>query len=61
MGKHNKLLIKILTGRSDHNIDFNQLCQLLKILDFEERIKGSHHIYFKENIEEIINIQEKNG
>jgi predicted RNA binding protein YcfA (HicA-like mRNA interferase family) len=30
---------------------------LLKKLGFEERIKGSHHIFTKEGIEEIINIQ----
>ncbi|MBS4029301.1 MAG: type II toxin-antitoxin system HicA family toxin [Ignavibacteriales bacterium] len=28
-------------------------------MGFEERIKGSHHIYFKEYVEEIINIQPK--
>jgi predicted RNA binding protein YcfA (HicA-like mRNA interferase family) len=30
---------------------------LLKKLGFEERIKGSHHIFTKDDIEEIINIQ----
>jgi hypothetical protein len=30
---------------------------LLLKLDFEERIKGSHHIFYKKGVEEIINIQ----
>lgn len=61
MGKFEKLLIKILGGSSDNNIKFEDLRRLLGKLGFEERIKGSHHIYFKEGIEEIINIQAKNG
>ena len=58
MGKASKLLEKILTGRSDHNIKFSELCNLLTKLGFEVRIKGSHHIYYKEGVLEIINIQE---
>jgi len=30
---------------------------VLKYLGFQERIKGSHHIFFKEGIKEILNIQ----
>jgi predicted RNA binding protein YcfA (HicA-like mRNA interferase family) len=30
-------------------------------LGFEERVKGSHHIYFKDGIDEIINLQPSNG
>ncbi|MBK8448492.1 MAG: type II toxin-antitoxin system HicA family toxin [Saprospiraceae bacterium] len=58
MGKASKLLEKILNGKSDHNIKFNELCNLLTKLGFEVRIKGSHYIYYKESIQEIINIQE---
>jgi predicted RNA binding protein YcfA (HicA-like mRNA interferase family) len=54
-----KLLIKILSGTSDANIPFSQLCQLLQRLGFEERVRGSHHIFSKEGIEEIMNIQPK--
>ncbi len=59
MGKYNKLLQKILSGTSDHNIQFSELCQLLKKLEFEARIRGDHYIFTKDNIEEIINIQPK--
>jgi len=61
MGKYNKLLIKILRGTSDQNIDFDELRKLLLKLGFEERIKGSHHILTKDGIEDILNIQQRSG
>ena len=57
MKKYEKLLLKILSGTSDKNINFNELCSLLKRLGFEERTRGSHHIFRKEGIEEKINLQ----
>jgi predicted RNA binding protein YcfA (HicA-like mRNA interferase family) len=57
MSKFDKVIAKILKGFSDKNIDFADLSYLLSKLGFEERIKGSHHIYTKEGVEEIINIQ----
>lgn len=58
MGKYEKLLLKITGGKADANIDFEELCNLLKHLGFEERIKGSHHIFRKESVAEKINIQQ---
>ena len=57
MKKYAKLLDLILTGRSDANISFNSLCRLLSKLQFEERIRGDHHIFSKSGIDEILNIQ----
>jgi virulence-associated protein VapD len=57
MGKHEKLLNQILRGTSDSNIAFNDLCNLLRRLGFEERTKGSHHIFRKRGIVEKINLQ----
>jgi len=57
MSKHEKVLLQVLRGTSDANVAFSDLCLLLKNLGFTERIKGSHHIYFKDGIVEIINIQ----
>jgi len=59
MGHFNKTLSKILSGLSDKNVSFFELCNVLKYLGFEERIKGSHHIFFKEGIEDILNLQPK--
>jgi hypothetical protein len=57
MTKQEKLLTKILLGTSDRNISFDSLCQLLQQLGFEKRIRGSHHIFTKEGVEEILNLQ----
>ena len=57
MGKYEKLLTQILRGASDANIAFDDLCQLLRRLDFEERIRSSHHLFRKEGVEEKINLQ----
>jgi hypothetical protein len=57
MSKISKIEIQILSGKSDANIDFTDLRRLLNKLDFDERIKSSHHIFTKDGIEEIINIQ----
>ncbi len=54
-----KVLEKILSGRSDSNIDFSDLMKLLKNAGFRLRVKGDHHIYTKDGIVEIINIQPK--
>lgn len=59
MGKHEKLLVQILRGTSDANISFDGLCQLLRHLGFDERVRGSHHIFTKEGVEEILNLQPK--
>ena len=61
MGKHEKLLLKILRGTSDASIPFKGLCGLLGHLGFQERIRGSHHIYTKEGVEEILNLQPRPG
>jgi predicted RNA binding protein YcfA (HicA-like mRNA interferase family) len=59
MSKFEKTLSSILRGTSDSNIPFADLCHLLKGLGFEERIRGSHHIFYKDGVEEIINLQPK--
>ncbi len=59
MGKYDKLWLKILSGKADANIKFNELRQLLSYFGFEEHIKGDHHIFTRSDIDEIINIQPK--
>jgi len=39
------------------DIDFDDLCKMLHHFEFKERIRGSHHIYHKDDMDEIINIQ----
>ncbi|MDY0376450.1 MAG: hypothetical protein RBQ72_12100 [Desulfobacterium sp.] len=61
MGKLAKLYEYILMRRSDANIPFETLCTLLKRLGFDNHIKGDHHIFTKDGVEEILNLQPKNG
>ena len=60
MSKYKKLFHLILEGRSDANIPFADLCHLLIRMGFEERIRGSHHIFRKAGVEEKINLQKDN-
>ena len=57
MSKFDKLLFKLLSGNSDKNFDFKDLLLLMEKVDFKLRIKGSHHIFYKDGIDEIINLQ----
>lgn len=57
MSKYEKLREQILSGKSDANIRFEDLRQFLFSLGFEERIKGSHHIFRGEGVEEKPNLQ----
>lgn len=52
-----KILEQILRGTSDANMAFGGLRRLLLKLGFGERVRGSHHIFWKEGIEEILNLQ----
>jgi predicted RNase H-like HicB family nuclease len=57
MGAHDKLLGTILRGASDANIAFEDLRQLLRHLGFDERTRGSHHLFRKSGIIDLINLQ----
>ena len=61
MSQHEELLQKILGGRSDANVRFDDLCGLLRNLGFTERVRGSHHIFRKEGVAERINLQRDDG
>jgi hypothetical protein len=53
------VLAKVLGGLSDRNIGFRDVRGLLKHRGFAERIKGDHHIFTCEGVEEILNLQPK--
>ncbi len=57
MGVDRRFLEKILSGLSDKNIRFSDLRKLLLNLGFGERIKGSHHVFYRKDVVEIINLQ----
>jgi hypothetical protein len=57
MGSWDRVLPQILDGRSDANIAFEDLCNLLLHFGFELRVRGSHHVFRKEGVAEKINLQ----
>lgn len=57
MSRIEKLVLKLLQGVSDKNFRFHDLIKLLKAFGFEERIRGSHYIFSRRDVEEIINLQ----
>lgn len=57
MGKYERLIKQIVSGKADANISFSDLCNLLVHFNFEMRISGSHHIFRKSGVEEKINLQ----
>lgn len=57
MSQYEKLILHILSGTRDHNIAFADLQKVLTVLGFSVRIKGDHFIYYKDGVEEILNIQ----
>lgn len=59
MAKRDTLLVQVLSGSADANIPFDGLRRLLVRLGFDERIRGSHHIFTKIGVEEILNLQSK--
>jgi hypothetical protein len=58
MSRHEKLLAQIVGGRADANVGFDALCGLLRYLGFEERTRGSHHVFRRAGVEELINLQQ---
>ena len=57
MSQLEKLLLRILRGTSDTNIGFDELCGLLTHLGFAVRVRGSHHVFSKADVIELLNLQ----
>jgi predicted RNA binding protein YcfA (HicA-like mRNA interferase family) len=57
MGQYGKLVQRILSGQQDKSMPFSEAVSLMQRLGFSMRVKGSHHIFFREGIDEIINLQ----
>lgn len=57
MGKYEKILARVVRGTSDADISFKELCNLLLKFGFDERVRGDHHIFTRDMVEEILNLQ----
>jgi hypothetical protein len=56
-----KTLDRILRGNADANIRFDDLRAVLTHLGFAERIRGDHHIFARDGVAEILNLQPRGG
>ncbi len=62
MSRAKKAIAKILEGRSDANLDFGDFCHVLERMGFTRRSgRGSHVIFTRPDVVEIINVQPKSG
>jgi hypothetical protein len=61
MTRHEKILSQVLRGSSDASINFHDLVNLLLRLDFFQRVRGDHHIFTRDGVEEILNLQPRGG
>ena len=61
MGSRKDLYEHILLRRSDAAVSFRELRALLKELGFDERVRGDHHIFSMDYVDEILNLQPRRG
>ena len=62
MAKREKLKAKLLSIGQEKNFRLDELCTLLRQLGFSEREgKGSHRIFARDGVEEIIDLQPAGG
>ena len=47
----------VLGGRSDANVRFDDLRNLLLSIGFEERTRGGHHLFSRSGVVERVNLQ----
>jgi hypothetical protein len=57
VSKYEKLMARLLGGDSDANFFFRDLCYILFCTGFEERVSGSHHMFSRPGVEELVNLQ----
>jgi hypothetical protein len=59
--RHRKILSRLLAGESSQTIRFDELCALPRWLGFVDRRRGgSHRIFFRAGVPEILNLQTRN-
>jgi hypothetical protein len=61
VSRFQKLFQKLLDGDSDASFAFDELRYVLSHLGFAEDIEGSHHIFTRDGVDELVNIQKPRG
>jgi hypothetical protein len=57
VSKVTKTLARVLRGNADANVRFDDLRALLNHLGFAERVRGDHHIFTRDGVAAILNLQ----
>jgi hypothetical protein len=57
MASLKKVFASLLGGRSDTNTRFAEVRRILLALHFSERVTGGHHIFSRQDVAEILNLQ----
>ncbi|MCY3844501.1 MAG: type II toxin-antitoxin system HicA family toxin [Acidobacteria bacterium] len=57
MARSERILKDVLGGGSDANIRFDDLRNLLSSIGFEQRTRGSHHLFSRSGVVERVNLQ----
>lgn len=57
MARRDKLLRRVLSGHSDAQIPFDRLRRLLVAMGFLERVRGSHHVFVRDDVAELLTLQ----
>lgn len=57
VSRTSKLFERIVAGVWLQSVRFDDLCKLLSALGFQERTRGSHRIFTRDGIAEIVNVQ----
>jgi hypothetical protein len=58
MSRASKALDRVMNRFAERNIRFDELCALLRHLQFVERTtRGSHHVFSRDGVWEILNLQ----
>ena len=61
MTRKERLITRVLSGAADQHIRFDELRGMLRDLGFDERIRSSHHIFTQTGVNEILNLQPRDG
>lgn len=57
MSHARKTLAQVLDGTRDASVRFDALRALVLVLGFAERTNGSHHVFTKSGVRDILNLQ----
>lgn len=52
-----KTFARVCCGTADASLRYDDVCQLLARLGFEKQVRDDHHVFIREGVAEILNLQ----